>query len=101
MILVPAVNLIVQKKIVEHSLQACQLSSFEPGEHICAERHVHPLAEILRFGHAHFAELWPDWDSPIRREGGLGKPDIGELTTDFAHCLERDDAGCLCFFRIA
>src|ERR1700756_5362913 len=34
MILLPAINLIVQKKVVENSLQAGELSSFEPREHV-------------------------------------------------------------------
>src|ERR1700750_3126199 len=92
MIFVPTVNLVVQEKIVEHSLQACELSSFEPGEHVGPERHVHPFAKALWFRDSHFAELGPDGNTGIRREDVWGKADIGELAAYIAHGLKGDDA---------
>src|SRR5882757_8537216 len=101
MIFVPTVNLIVQQKIVEHPLQACQLSSFEPGEHVSSKGHVHPFTKIFGFGNSHFAELRPDRDSWIWREDVWGKADIGKLSADVTHGLERDDAVGLCFSGVA
>src|ERR1700731_1112625 len=101
MIFVSAVNLIVQEKIVEHSLQACELSSFEPREHIGPKGHVHPFPKILWFVDSHFAKLRPYGDSRIRREDVWGKADVGKLTADIAHGLEGDDAVGLCLSGIA
>ena len=101
MIFVPTVNLVVQEKIVEHSLQACELCSFEPGEHVGPERHVHPFAKALWLRHSHFAELRPDGNARIRREDVRGETDVGELAADVAHGLEGDNAVGLCLTGIA
>src|SRR5260370_15487595 len=100
MIFLSTINLIVEQKIVKHSLQTCELSSFKPREHIGAEGHVHPFTKALGFRHSHFAELRPDGDSWIRREDVWRKTDIGKLTADVAHGLECDDAVGLCLSGI-
>src|SRR5260370_38191809 len=92
MIFLSTINLIVQQKIVEHSLQACEFSSFEPRKHVSPKGHVHPFTKIFWFGHSHLAELRPDGDSRIRREDVWRKADIGKLTADVAHGMEGDDA---------